>query len=130
MRLVVIIVAALTIVGVAALGLVLAQKGGTPSATAASTVRIASVTQDVPHPCASQSNCPSDGFRNVARHIAGQRRRASRQPNDDGHAGSVGGSGGSECQRPEPEHYFQSYDPRDHALEGRCHGVGTQIARA
>ena len=48
MRLVVIIVAALTIVGVAALGLVLAQKGGTPTATAASTVRIASVTQEVP----------------------------------------------------------------------------------
>jgi hypothetical protein len=48
MRLVVIIVAALTIVGVAALGLVLAQRGGTPTATAASTVRIASVTQEVP----------------------------------------------------------------------------------
>ena len=47
MRLVVIIVAALTIVGVAALGLVLAQKGATPTATAASTVYIASVTQEV-----------------------------------------------------------------------------------
>src|SRR5580692_6028652 len=47
MRLVVIIVAALTIVGVAALGLILAQKGGTQTATAASTVRIASVTQEV-----------------------------------------------------------------------------------
>ena len=47
MRLVVIIVAALTIVGVAALGLVLAQKVGTPTATAASTVRIALVTQEV-----------------------------------------------------------------------------------
>ena len=47
MRLVVIIVAALTILGVAALGLILAQKGGTPTATAASTVRIASVTQEV-----------------------------------------------------------------------------------
>ena len=48
MRLVVvIIVAALTIVGVAALGLILAQKGGTPTATAASTVYIASVTQEV-----------------------------------------------------------------------------------
>ena len=43
MRLVVIIVAALTIVGVAALGLVLAQKGTTPTTTAASTVRIASL---------------------------------------------------------------------------------------
>ena len=48
MRLVVvIIVAALTIVGVAALGLILAQKGATPTATAASTVYIASVTQEV-----------------------------------------------------------------------------------
>jgi hypothetical protein len=46
MRLVVILVAAL-IVGVAALGLILAQKGGTPTATAASTVRIASATQEV-----------------------------------------------------------------------------------
>jgi hypothetical protein len=47
MRLVVIIVAALTFVGVAALGLVLAQKGGIPTSTAASTVRLASVTQEV-----------------------------------------------------------------------------------
>jgi hypothetical protein len=47
MRLVVIILAALTIVGVAALGLILAQKGSTPTATAASTVYIASVTQEV-----------------------------------------------------------------------------------
>ena len=46
MGLVVIIVAALTILGVAALGLVLAQKGATPTATAASTVYIASVTQE------------------------------------------------------------------------------------
>ncbi len=46
MRLVVILVAAL-IVGVAALGLILEQKGGTPSATAASTLRIASATQEV-----------------------------------------------------------------------------------
>jgi hypothetical protein len=62
--------------------------------------------------------------------LAGQRRRAIRQPNDDGPAGSVGGSGSSECQRPEPEHCFQGYGPRDRAIEGRCHGVGTQIARA
>ena len=47
MGLVVIIVAAFTILVVAALGLVLAQKGGTPTATAASTVRIASATQEV-----------------------------------------------------------------------------------
>ena len=47
MRLVVIIVAALMILGLAALGLVLAQKGATPTATAASTVRIASATQEV-----------------------------------------------------------------------------------
>ena len=47
MGLVVTIVAALTIVGVAALGLILEQKGGTPSATAASTLRIASATQEV-----------------------------------------------------------------------------------
>ena len=46
MRLVVILVAALN-VGVAALGLILEQKGGTPSATAASTLRIASATQEV-----------------------------------------------------------------------------------
>ena len=54
MRLVVIIVAALTIVGVAALGLVLAQKGATPTATAASTV-VASVTQEVLSPPVRQS---------------------------------------------------------------------------
>ena len=47
MGLVVIIVAAFTILGVAALGLVLAQKGATPTATAASTVYIASVTQEI-----------------------------------------------------------------------------------
>jgi hypothetical protein len=46
MRVVVIIVAALIIVGLAALGLVLAKKGATPTATAASTVRIASATQE------------------------------------------------------------------------------------
>ena len=46
MRLVVILVAAL-IVGVAALGLILAQKRGTPTAAAVSTVRIASATQEV-----------------------------------------------------------------------------------
>jgi hypothetical protein len=47
MRLVVIIVAALMILGLAALGLVLAQRGTTSTATAASTVRIASLTQEV-----------------------------------------------------------------------------------
>jgi hypothetical protein len=47
MRVVVIIVAALIVVGLAAFGLVLAQKGATPTATAASTVRIASATQEV-----------------------------------------------------------------------------------
>jgi hypothetical protein len=47
MRLVVIIVAALMILGVAALGLILAQKGATPTATAAPTVRIASAALEV-----------------------------------------------------------------------------------
>jgi hypothetical protein len=47
MHLVVIIVAALMILGLAALGLVLAQKGVTPTATATSTVHIASATQEV-----------------------------------------------------------------------------------
>jgi hypothetical protein len=47
MRFVVIVVAGLMIVGVAALGLVLAQKGGAPTATASSTVRIALVTKEV-----------------------------------------------------------------------------------
>jgi hypothetical protein len=47
MRVVVIIVAALIIVGLAAFGLVLAKKGATPTATAVSTVRIASATQEV-----------------------------------------------------------------------------------
>jgi hypothetical protein len=46
MRLVVIIVAALMILGIAALGLVLAQKGVTPIATAASILHIASATQE------------------------------------------------------------------------------------
>jgi hypothetical protein len=48
MRFVVIIVAALVIVGLAAFGLVSAQKGATPTSTAASTVRVASATQNVP----------------------------------------------------------------------------------
>ena len=48
MRFVVIIVAALVIVGLAAFGLVSAQKGATPTVTAASTVRVASATQNVP----------------------------------------------------------------------------------
>jgi hypothetical protein len=48
MHLVVIIVAALMILGLAALGRVLAQKRVTPIATAASTLHIASVTQEVP----------------------------------------------------------------------------------
>ena len=47
MHLVVIIVAALMILGLAALGLVLAQQGATPTATATSTVHIASATQEV-----------------------------------------------------------------------------------
>ncbi len=47
MRLVVIIVAALMILGLAGLGLVLAQRGTTSTATAASTVRIAAETQEV-----------------------------------------------------------------------------------
>jgi hypothetical protein len=48
MRFVVIIVAASMILGLAAFGLVSAQKGATPTATAASTVRVASATQNVP----------------------------------------------------------------------------------
>ena len=48
MQFVVIIVAALMILGFAAFGLVSAQKGATPTATAASTVRVASATQNVP----------------------------------------------------------------------------------
>ena len=47
MRLVVTIVGGLILVGLAAFGLVLAQKGATPIATATSTVRIASATQEV-----------------------------------------------------------------------------------
>ena len=61
MRLVVIIVAALTIVGVAALGLILAQKGGIPkgnipTATMTSTVYIPSATQEVPAPTRAPSS--------------------------------------------------------------------------
>ena len=48
MRFVVIIVAALMILGLAAFGLVSAQKGATPTARAASTVRVTSATQNVP----------------------------------------------------------------------------------
>ena len=48
MRFVVIIVAALVIVGLASFGLVSAQMGATPTVTAASTVRVASATQNVP----------------------------------------------------------------------------------
>jgi hypothetical protein len=47
MGLVVIIVAALMILGVAALGLILAQTGSTPTAMVASTVHTASATQEV-----------------------------------------------------------------------------------
>jgi len=48
MRFVVIIVAALMILGLAAFGVVSAQKGAAPTATAASTVHVASATQNVP----------------------------------------------------------------------------------
>jgi hypothetical protein len=48
MRFVVTIVVALMILGLAAFGLVSAQKGVTPTSTAASTVRVASATQNVP----------------------------------------------------------------------------------
>ena len=48
MRFVVIIVAALMILGLAAFGLVSAQKGATPTSTAALTVRVASATRNVP----------------------------------------------------------------------------------
>ena len=48
MRFVVIIVAALMILGLASFGLVSAQRGATPTATGASTVRVASATQNVP----------------------------------------------------------------------------------
>ena len=48
MRFVVIIVAALMIFGLAAFGLVSAQKGATPTGTVASTVRLASAAQNVP----------------------------------------------------------------------------------
>jgi hypothetical protein len=47
MRLVVTIVGGLILVGLAAFWLFLAQKGATPTATATSTVRIASATQEV-----------------------------------------------------------------------------------
>jgi hypothetical protein len=47
MRLVVIVVAALMILGVAASGLILAQKGSAPTAMVVSTVHIASATQEV-----------------------------------------------------------------------------------
>jgi hypothetical protein len=47
MRFVLTIVAALIILGLAAFGLVSAQKGATPTATAASTVRVASATRNV-----------------------------------------------------------------------------------
>jgi hypothetical protein len=72
MRLVVIIVAALTILGVAASGLILARKGehsyrnggfdGVHRFGDAGGI-------SSPHPCASQSNRPSDGFRSVAPHF-------------------------------------------------------------
>jgi hypothetical protein len=119
------------IVGVAALGLILAQKG-TPTAAAVSTVRIASATQeDLLSPPVRQSvKLPKRRVPKRRPHFAGQRRRAIRQPNDDGHAGSVWRQRHLQSQRPEPEHYFQGFGPRDHAIEGRCHGVGTQIAGA
>jgi hypothetical protein len=56
MRSVVTIVAALMILGVAALGLIVAQKGSTPTVTAASTVRIASATQEVSVPTRAPSS--------------------------------------------------------------------------
>ena len=59
------------------------------------------------------------GFYRIVQRQVPRRVFEYRQPNDNGHAESVDGSGGSQCQRPEPENYFQSYDPRDHALEGR-----------
>jgi hypothetical protein len=81
MRLVVTIVGGLIIVGLAAFGLVLAQKGATPTATAASTVRIASATQEVSalssNLAAKKRNYGQVSFRQINKKTRQMRRGAS-----------------------------------------------------
>jgi hypothetical protein len=126
MRLVVIIVAALTIVGVAALGLVLAQKGTTPTTTAASTVRIASLPARAP---VSQ----------IAQAMGSEASPLILQANVDAQSGSPMttvtqapsvAAAAPNVKDQSPSTISKAIVPRDHAIEGRCHGVGTQIARA
>ena len=133
MRLVVIIVAPLTIVGVAALGLVLAQKGATPTTTAASTVRIASATQEV---SALPARAP---ISQIAQATGSEASPLILRANVDAQSGSPMttvtqapsvAAAAPNVKDQKSEHYFQGYGPRDRAIEGRCHGVGTQIARA
>src|SRR6478735_279738 len=133
MGLVVIIVAAFTILGVAALGLILAQKGSTPTATAASTVYIASVTQEV---SALPARAP---VTQIAQATGSEASPLILQANVDAQSGSPmttvtqapsAAAAAPNVKEPEPEHYFQGYGLRDHAIEGRCHGLGTQIALA
>ena len=98
--------AGVTILGVAASAR-LGAKAATHSRQRASTVYIASVTQEASaasRPSAGHSNCRATVSETSLRIFsAGQRRPSqSEQPDDDGPAGAAGGSGSSECQRPGP----------------------------
>ena len=79
MRFVVVVVAALMILGLAAFGLVSAQKGDTPTATdGLNCARRFGDTERTcsPRPCAGQSNCSSDGFRSGGNPVTAPRSTA------------------------------------------------------
>jgi len=133
MRVLVFIVAALMILGLAAFGLVLAQKGATPTATAASTVRIASATQEV---SALPARAPVS---QIAQATGSEASLLILQADVDAQSGSPmttapqapsAAVAAPNVKDQSPSTIFQGYGPRDRAIEGRCHGVGTQIARA
>jgi hypothetical protein len=118
MRLVATIVAALMSLGVAVLGLILAQKGstlkgGTPTATVASAVYIAEAQEVSALPTRAPASQIAQATGSEASPLILQANvdPQSGSPITTGHARSVGGSGSSQCQRADPEHYFQGYGP-------------------
>ena len=128
MRWLVINVAGLVILGVAASGLILAQKESTPIATTASTAYSASVSPEV---SALSTRAPVS---QIAQATASEASPLISQANVDAQSGSpitritqapLTAPIAPSLKDAESKHYLQGYGQRDHAIEGRFHGVGT-----
>jgi peptidoglycan/xylan/chitin deacetylase (PgdA/CDA1 family) len=100
MRLVVIIVAALMILGLAAFGLVSAQKGATPNATAASTVRVAFRTPVSQIAEATGSETPVTAATHLAQTTPAQTSSASSAPAPNASAQNKPASYIPACDKP------------------------------